>query len=269
MGYGSSRGHKLAVIVGPDEAAREVFNLRNLATRQEDKGLSWSVLEDSVQSALEIIEQEGTGLMSAGPSEPERHGARRQAAERPVGLVRGTRDWLPDDYRPAGRARTDAARPVSPGRLRADEDADPRVLRAPRAEERRGDRRQAVRAAGGRDGRASASAPSSPPASSGPTPRPSECPPLPWRVSMSGPGLPVRDARAPAATGSSPRSASSCIGAGGPGRRRRGHLAGRLVAAGAGHRRCVDPDRPRRADPRAPGPLGPAPRGDVGPGRDR
>lgn len=61
MGYGSSRGHKLAVIVGPDEAAREVFNLRNLATRQEDKGLSWSVLEDSVQSALEIIGQEGSG----------------------------------------------------------------------------------------------------------------------------------------------------------------------------------------------------------------
>jgi histidyl-tRNA synthetase len=61
MGYGSSRGHKLAVIVGPDEAAREIFNLRNLATRQEDKGLSWSVLEDSVQSALEVIAQEGSG----------------------------------------------------------------------------------------------------------------------------------------------------------------------------------------------------------------
>ena len=61
MGYGSSRGHKIAVIVGPDEAAREVFNLRNLNSRQEDKGLSWSVLEDSVQSALEIIEQEGPG----------------------------------------------------------------------------------------------------------------------------------------------------------------------------------------------------------------
>lgn len=61
MGYGSSRGHQLAVIVGPDEAAREVFNLRNLSSRQEDKGLAWSVLEDSVQSALEIIEQEGSG----------------------------------------------------------------------------------------------------------------------------------------------------------------------------------------------------------------
>ena len=61
MGYGSSRGHKLAVIVGPDEEAREVFNLRNLSTRQEDKGLAWSVLEDSVQSALEIIKLEGAG----------------------------------------------------------------------------------------------------------------------------------------------------------------------------------------------------------------
>ena len=59
MGYGSNRGHKLAVIVGPDEAAREVFNLRDLKTRQEDKGLSWSVLEDSVQSALEIVPDEG------------------------------------------------------------------------------------------------------------------------------------------------------------------------------------------------------------------
>ena len=61
MGYGSTRGHKLAVIVGPDEEARQVFNLRNLATRQEDKGIAWSVLEDSVESALEIIKQEGAG----------------------------------------------------------------------------------------------------------------------------------------------------------------------------------------------------------------
>ena len=62
MGYGSSRGHKLAVIVGPDEAIREVFNLRDLTSRQEDKGLSWSVLEDSVQSVLEILAQEGHRL---------------------------------------------------------------------------------------------------------------------------------------------------------------------------------------------------------------
>jgi histidyl-tRNA synthetase len=61
MGYGSSKGHKVAVIVGPDEEARQVFNLRNLASRQEDKGLAWSVLEDSVESALEIIKQQGAG----------------------------------------------------------------------------------------------------------------------------------------------------------------------------------------------------------------
>jgi histidyl-tRNA synthetase len=61
MGYGSSRGHKLAVIVGPDEQAKQVFNLRNLATRHEDKGLAWSVLEDSVHSALKVLKQEGTG----------------------------------------------------------------------------------------------------------------------------------------------------------------------------------------------------------------
>jgi histidyl-tRNA synthetase len=59
MGYGSSRGHRLAVIVGPDEHAQHTFNLRNLTTRQEDKGLAWSVLEDSVRSALEVIKQEG------------------------------------------------------------------------------------------------------------------------------------------------------------------------------------------------------------------
>ena len=61
MGYGSSKGHRLAVIVGPDEQARQVFNLRNLSTRQEDRGLAWSVLEDSVSSALEVIKQQGAG----------------------------------------------------------------------------------------------------------------------------------------------------------------------------------------------------------------
>ena len=61
MGYGSARGHKLAVIVGPDEESKQVFNLRNLANRHEDKGLAWSVLEDSVQGALEIIRHDGAG----------------------------------------------------------------------------------------------------------------------------------------------------------------------------------------------------------------
>jgi histidyl-tRNA synthetase len=58
MGYGSTRGHTLGVIVGPDEQATHTFNLRDLASRQEDKGLAWSVLEDSVQSALQIVKQE-------------------------------------------------------------------------------------------------------------------------------------------------------------------------------------------------------------------
>jgi histidyl-tRNA synthetase len=52
MGYGSTRGHKVAVIVGPDEAGREVFNLRDLATRQEQKAVPWAELEASVKRAL-------------------------------------------------------------------------------------------------------------------------------------------------------------------------------------------------------------------------
>ncbi len=60
MGYGSKRGHRLAVIVGPDEVAKEVFNLRDLATRQEQKGLPWAALVDSVKSYLAVME--GAGL---------------------------------------------------------------------------------------------------------------------------------------------------------------------------------------------------------------
>ena len=52
MGYGSARGHRLAVIVGPDERDREVFNLRDLATRQETKAIPWADLEASVKAAL-------------------------------------------------------------------------------------------------------------------------------------------------------------------------------------------------------------------------
>jgi histidyl-tRNA synthetase len=52
MGYGSSRGHKLAVIVGPDETEKEVFNLRDLATRLERKAIPWAALEATVATAL-------------------------------------------------------------------------------------------------------------------------------------------------------------------------------------------------------------------------
>ena len=59
MGYGSTRGHRLAVIVGPDEHARQLFNLRNLATRQEEKAIAWSDLEARVEHALRSIEGAG------------------------------------------------------------------------------------------------------------------------------------------------------------------------------------------------------------------
>ncbi len=52
LGYGSTRGHKFAVIVGPEEQGREVFNLRDLATRQERKAIPWADLETVVAAAL-------------------------------------------------------------------------------------------------------------------------------------------------------------------------------------------------------------------------
>jgi histidyl-tRNA synthetase len=52
MGYGSTRGHRFAVIVGPDEVGKQVFNLRDLTTRQEQKSIPWTLLVDSVKSAL-------------------------------------------------------------------------------------------------------------------------------------------------------------------------------------------------------------------------
>jgi histidyl-tRNA synthetase len=60
MGYGSTRGHRLAVIVGPDERDRQVFNLRNLATRQEEKAIARDALEARVKQALETIEGAGS-----------------------------------------------------------------------------------------------------------------------------------------------------------------------------------------------------------------
>jgi histidyl-tRNA synthetase len=52
LGYGSNRGHRLAVIVGPDEQARQVFNLRDLATRKEQKAIPWAELETAVARGL-------------------------------------------------------------------------------------------------------------------------------------------------------------------------------------------------------------------------
>jgi histidyl-tRNA synthetase len=53
MGYGSARGHRVAVIVGPDEVIQGVFALRDLATRVERKGIPLADLEDVVTHALE------------------------------------------------------------------------------------------------------------------------------------------------------------------------------------------------------------------------
>jgi histidyl-tRNA synthetase len=55
MGYGSARGHALAVIVGPDEAQSQVFNLRDLATRKEDKAIAWRELVDAVRARLGAV----------------------------------------------------------------------------------------------------------------------------------------------------------------------------------------------------------------------
>lgn len=54
MGYGSSRGHRFAVIVGPDEAEKGTFNLRDLATRQERKAIPMAELETAVAGALGV-----------------------------------------------------------------------------------------------------------------------------------------------------------------------------------------------------------------------
>ena len=91
MGYGSTRGHKLAVIVGPDEQAREVFNLRDLATRQEQKAIPWADLEAAV-------ERGPAGDRGDGPMSDERSDRSTAVAERPIDAVRGTRDWLPGDF---------------------------------------------------------------------------------------------------------------------------------------------------------------------------
>jgi histidyl-tRNA synthetase len=60
MGYGSTRGHRFAVIVGPDERDRQVFNLRNLATRKEEKAIGWGELEARVEHALESASASGS-----------------------------------------------------------------------------------------------------------------------------------------------------------------------------------------------------------------
>jgi histidyl-tRNA synthetase len=54
LGYGSARGRAFAVIVGPDEAAKRTFNLRDLGTRKERKDLPLDRLEDEAIAAIGI-----------------------------------------------------------------------------------------------------------------------------------------------------------------------------------------------------------------------
>ena len=75
---------------------------------------------------------------------------------------------------------------------------------------------------------------------------------------MSGPGLPLRDARRPAGSASSPRSASSGSATAGPVADAEVIWLADWALAEAGRRRRDDPDRPRRPDPGDARALGPA-----------
>ena len=56
--YGTSRGHRLAVIAGPDEQAAGTYNLRDLATRAERKALPAADLEATLVEAVVAAELE-------------------------------------------------------------------------------------------------------------------------------------------------------------------------------------------------------------------
>ena len=50
--YGTARGHRFAVIVGPDELAAATFNLRDLATRAERKAIPQADLEATLGASI-------------------------------------------------------------------------------------------------------------------------------------------------------------------------------------------------------------------------
>lgn len=54
FGYASSRGHRLAVIAGPDEIASNSFAIRDMTTRQQQKNLPRGELAARVASALTL-----------------------------------------------------------------------------------------------------------------------------------------------------------------------------------------------------------------------
>ena len=117
-----------------------VFNLRDLATRQEAKAIPFDDLEAAVGEALGVAA--GGRVMT--PATRRRPGRGRTAHRPGPGDAR----LAPGRLRAAGRTGSPPARPLREGGVRPVADAGPRVHRAARAQERRGDRGQAVRAGG-------------------------------------------------------------------------------------------------------------------------
>ena len=189
-------------------------------------------------------------------------------AERPIDNVRGTRDWLPGEYARLAELEVAPARAIRAGRLRAARDPGAGVYRATRAQERRGDRSQALRA--GREGTGQGGVCLRPELTAGivraytAAPEP---PVLPWRVSHSGAVFRYETPRPdrlrefqPGGRRAARRFGTTC--------RRRGDLAGRLGAGGGWGQGCHDPPRARRADSGDAPALGPARPAGVGSDRD-
>ena len=146
--YGSTKGHKLAVIVGPSEQeSLGPSTSATSSTREERKGHPLGRPGNGRRVRGPRLDPKGARTMSLSNA--------RSSADRPIDpAAKGTADWLPDDHARLVGLETSLLRSVRPGRLRPPAHAGPGAGRAARAEEWRGDRGQAVRAGrpGGRTG---------------------------------------------------------------------------------------------------------------------
>ena len=88
--YGSTKGHRLAVIVGPTEQESSTFNLRDLATREERQGPALGRPGKPSGRSPGIGPEGGRPMNSSSDRTP--------ASERPIPLARGTTDWLPEAH---------------------------------------------------------------------------------------------------------------------------------------------------------------------------
>ncbi len=190
--------------------------------------------------------QAGRGrLMSAAAARSGRHDVEpgRRAAGRP-----GARHARLAAGRlcAAGRDRAAVARRLCPGGLPADADADPRIHRSARAQERRGDRLQALRAGGRRFGRDLSAARADRQHRAGLC-RGAGVPPLPWRVSSSGPVFRYESDPGAGRLREFTQVGVELIGAAGPAADAEVIGLADQIAGEGGRRRRDDPDRPRRA----------------------